>query len=97
MGRETQGFAALPPSQRQLAAGIGALHRWSRIHSAEGRAAGTAPAREARRRRLEQQADPDGLLSPKELEAAVDRLSRAHMRKAALASAKARAARKRVA
>ncbi|MEV6693392.1 hypothetical protein AB0M35_18170 [Micromonospora sp. NPDC051196] len=96
MGRESQGFAALSPSQRSLAGSIGVLHRWARTTS-EDRAAALRPANEGRRRSLEQQADPEGVLSPDELAAAVDRLQRAHMRKASLASAKARAARKRAA
>ncbi|MBX7264955.1 hypothetical protein KIF24_02040 [Micromonospora sp. Llam7] len=96
MGRESQGFAALPASQRSLAGAIGVLHRWARTTS-EQRTAALGPANEGRRRRLEQQADPEGVLSPEDLAAAVDRLRRAHMRKAALASAKARAARKRAA
>ena len=90
MGRETQGFAALPASQRALAASIGSLTRWSRVQSREARAEALAPARAARRRQWEQQADPDGVLSPDELAAAVDRLRRAHYRRMALASAQRR-------
>jgi hypothetical protein len=90
MGRETQGFAALSPAQRQLAASLGSLTNWSRRTTPEARRAGTEAARTARRRKLEQQADPEGRLSPEELEAAVDRLKRAHYRRMALASAKSR-------
>lgn len=90
MGRETQGFAALSPAQRSLAAAIGSFTYWSRITSPEARRAANQPARDARRRALEQQADPDGVLPPDELAAAVDRLKRAHYRRMALASAQAR-------
>ncbi|MCT2280652.1 hypothetical protein M3G91_23840 [Micromonospora chalcea] len=90
MGRETQGFAALPPSQRQLTASLGSLTRWSRVNTQEARTAALAPARAARQRQWERQADPDGVLSPAELAAAVDRLKKAHYRRMALASAKKR-------
>jgi hypothetical protein len=90
MGRETQGFAALPPAQRQLAAAIGGLTHWSRVTTAEARRAAMAPARAGMRRKLEQQADPDGVLPPDELASAVARLRRAHYRRMALASAKKR-------
>lgn len=75
------------PAQRQLAASIGSLTRWSRVNSREGRTAALAPARAAMRGKWEQQADPDGRLSPEELEAAVARLKKAHFRRMALASA----------
>lgn len=90
MGRETQGFAALTPAQRSLAASQGSLINWSRRTSPEARRQATEAARAARRRNLERQADPEGVLSPEELEAAVDRLRRAHYRAMALASARAR-------
>lgn len=97
MGRETQGFAALSPAQRQLAASIGSLTNWSRLTSPEARRAATAPARAARDRSWERQADPDGALPPDELAAAVARLKKAHFRRMALASARARAGRSKVA
>lgn len=93
MGRETQGFAALSPAQRQLAASIGGLTNWSRKTSPEARRAATAPARAARQRSWERQADPDGVLPADELAAAVARLKTAHFRRMALASAQKRAAR----
>jgi hypothetical protein len=77
-------------SQRQLAASIGSLTRWSRVHGDTARRDATAPARAARRKRLEQQADPEGVLSPEDLEAAVKRLQSAHFKRMALASAKKR-------
>lgn len=91
MGRDTQGFAALSPAQRSLAASIGSLTNWSRLTTPEARREKNAPARAAMQRKWEQQADPDGVLSPEELAAAVDRLKRAHYRRMALASAKKRA------
>jgi hypothetical protein len=78
------------PATRQLAASIGSLTRWSRVTTAEARTAALAPARAAMRSRWEQEADPDGVLSPDELAAAVDRLRRAHYRRMALASVKSR-------
>lgn len=86
-----QGFAALNPAQRSLAASIGSLTNWSRRTSPEARRAGTATARATRQANLERQADPDGALSPEELAAAVTRLKTAHYRRMALASAKKRA------
>lgn len=94
MGRETQGFASLPPAQRALAASIGSLTNWSRHTSPEARREATAPARAGRRRKLEQQVDPDGKLPPAELEAAVARLRRAQYMEMALKSAQVRAARR---
>lgn len=91
MPRDTQGFAALSPAQRSLAASIGSLTNWSRVNSPEARRAALAPAREAMRSKWARQADPDGVLSPDELAAAVKRLQTAHMRAMALASAKSRA------
>ncbi|GLH97385.1 hypothetical protein [Phytohabitans aurantiacus] len=87
-----QGFASMPESQHRLASAIGSLTRWSRVNSRDARTAALAPARAAMRRRWEAEADPDGVLSPNELEAAVKRLQAAHMRRMALASAKKRAA-----
>lgn len=78
------------PAQRQLAASIGSLTRWSRITSTEARTAALAPARIARLRQWERQADPQGVLPPDELAAAVQRLKTAHYRRMALASAKKR-------
>jgi hypothetical protein len=77
-------------AQRQLAASIGSLTRWSRVHGDDARRAALAPARAGMRKRWEQEADPDGVLSPADLDAAVERLKKAHYRRMALASAKAR-------
>lgn len=86
----SRGFQALPPAERQLAASLGSLIRWSRVTSEEARTAALAPARAARQRQWERKADPDGVLSPDELAAAVERLKKAHYRGMALASAKKR-------
>ena len=76
-------------AQRSLAAGIGSLTRWSRVHGDTARRAALRPARDGRRKRLEQQAmDQAGReLTPAELAAAVDALQRAHYKRMALASA----------
>lgn len=84
----------LPASQRSLIASVAANTRWSRVNSPEARRAATEAARAARRSKWEQQADPDGVLSPGELEAAVARLKTAHYRRMQLRSAQARAGRK---
>ncbi|WP_306839821.1 hypothetical protein [Catenuloplanes nepalensis] len=85
------------PAQRQLVAGVAALTRWSRITSPEDRTAATAAARRAASRKWELQADPDGILTPDELAAAVDRLKKAHYRRMALRSAQARSGKGRTA
>lgn len=81
----------LPPAHRSLIASVAANTRWSRLNSPEARRAATAAASEGRRRKWEMQADPDGLLSPAELDAAVGRLKTAHFRLMALRSAQSRA------
>jgi hypothetical protein len=77
-------------AQRELAASIGSLTRWSRVHGDAARRDALAPANAGRRAKWEREADPDGVLSPEDLAAAVDRLRKAHYRRMALASAKAR-------
>jgi hypothetical protein len=86
-----QGFASMPESQHRLASAVGSLRRWSRVNSANARTEALAPARNAMRKRWEAEADPDGVLPPEELDAAVKRLRTAHMRRMALASAQKRA------
>lgn len=81
------------PAQRQLAASIGSLSRWSRIHGATARAAQLAPARAARQRSWEQQAIEAGAVTAEEIAEAVARIKTTHYRRMALASAKARARR----
>ncbi|GAA1028765.1 hypothetical protein GCM10009557_15000 [Virgisporangium ochraceum] len=82
------------PAQRSLAAAVGSLTRWSRVHGADGRRQATQAMRDGRRRKLEQQAIEEAgrQLAPDELDEAVERLKKAHYRRMALASAKARAA-----
>jgi len=78
------------PAQRQLAASIGSLTRWSRVHGASARRAQTDPARAAVARKWEQKAIDAGAVTPEEIAEAADRLRRAHYRRMALASAAAR-------
>lgn len=86
--------ANLPPAHRSLIASHASLTRWAGVNSPEARRAATAPATAGRRRKWELQADPDGVLPPDELDAAVDRLKKAHFRLMALRSAQARAGRR---
>jgi hypothetical protein len=78
------------PAQRQLAAGIGSLTRWSRVHGADARREQLASARAGRLRGWEQQARDAGAVTPEEIPEAVDRLKSAHYRRMALASAASR-------
>ena len=84
----------LPASQRSLIASVAANTRWSRVNSPEDRRAATAPAAAAREKSWARKADPDGVLSPDELAAAVARLKKAHYRLMQLRSAQARAGRR---
>lgn len=77
-------------NDRQLIASMGGLSCWARRPNPTARREAMAPAREGMRKKLEQQADPEGRMSPEDLAVAVDNLRRAHMRRIALASAKAR-------
>lgn len=83
----------LPASQRSLIASRAANLRWSRVNSPAARREATSAATTARNRKWEIQADPDGVLSPEELAAAVARLKAAHYQLMALRSAQARAGR----
>lgn len=82
--------ANFPPAQRKLRAARAADLRWAHVNSPEARSAATAAARAARQRSWEEQADPNGVLPPDELDAAVRRLKSAHYRLMALRSAEAR-------
>lgn len=84
----------MPPAQRSLIASIAANTRWASVNSPEARSAATAAARAGRRRAWERRADPDGVLPPAELAAAVERLKTAHFRLMALRSAQARSSRR---
>lgn len=94
-GTETSGFAQLSPAQRSLAGSIGVHTRWSRVNSPTARTEALGAARAGRQRALERQADPDGVLTPEELAAAVERLRKAHQARMTLASAQARSSRTR--
>lgn len=78
------------PAQRQLAASIGSLTRWSRVHGPAARREQLAPANAGRRRKWEEKAREAGASTPEEIEEAADRLQRAHYRRMALASAASR-------
>lgn len=68
---------------------IGALRRWAKTTSAE-RTAQTEAARAGLAARFEREADPDGRMSEADRAAAGERLRRAHLLRAAQASAAAR-------
>lgn len=81
---------ALTPAQRRLRAQIAANTRWSRENPAP-----TGPRGQAGLlARFEREVDPDNELSPAERFRRAEAARRAHMQRLALASAKARAARK---
>lgn len=68
----------LTPQQRSERARIASNERWSR---AGAREAQSATLRASLRARLEQQVDPDGVMTPDELEQAVRNANRARMAK----------------
>jgi hypothetical protein len=80
------------PAQRELAASIGSLSRWSRVHGKTARRDQLAPARAGRLAKLERQVlDEAGReLTADELAEGVARLRKAHFKRMALASTKAR-------
>ena len=86
--------ADLPPAQRSLIAARAANLRWAHVNSPDARRAAVAASRAARQRNWERQADPDGVLPPDELAAAVERIKKAHYSLMALRSAQARAAKR---
>lgn len=81
------------PAQRQLAAAVGSLTRWSRVHGVDARRTATQAARDGMRSKLATQAIEEAgrELTGDELDEAVERLRRAHYRRMALASARRRA------
>ncbi|HXF72506.1 MAG TPA: hypothetical protein VNO79_07860 [Actinomycetota bacterium] len=83
---------ALTPEERQLRARIAAHARWSRRDSHED----LAPAREAFLERFRREVDPEGVLPPGERERRAQHALKAHMYRLALASARARRARREV-
>jgi hypothetical protein len=80
----------MSPAERSLRARI-AAHA---MHAQNDPAEITAKARAAFLAKFEQQADPDGVLSPEERERRAEHLRSAHFARLALASAKARRTRK---
>ncbi|MDP9390179.1 MAG: hypothetical protein M3P89_02065 [Actinomycetota bacterium] len=76
------------PNHRALAASIAAHSKWA---ATADPSAATAPARRAFLGQFERQADPDGTLTPAERARRAEHLRKAHFKRMALASAKARA------
>jgi len=81
----------LTPPQRRLRAQAAAHTQWAKEPDPAGR---TAPGRAAFMARFEREADPDGTLDPAECARRAEHLRRAYFAKLALASSRARAARK---
>lgn len=79
------------PVDRHLSASIAANTRWA--HQPD-RTAATTPARDAFAARFENEVDPDRALSPTERARRAESARRAYFTRLALASAKARRARK---
>jgi hypothetical protein len=73
--------------ERSLSARIAASERWAKTPN---RADATSAARSGLRARFEREADPDGTLTPEELEYRVGLLQKAHMLRMSLAAKKAR-------
>lgn len=82
---------SLTPAQRSLRASIAANARLAN----EDPVAMTAPARKAFLDRFEKQVDPDGVLDPAERARRAEHARKAHFKRLALASARARAERAR--
>jgi hypothetical protein len=81
----------LTAEQRSLRARLAAHESWA---ATEDPTARTAPAREAFLDRFERQVDPDGVLDPAERARRGESARKAHFTRLALASSKARRARK---
>lgn len=79
------------PTTAHLRAQVAAHTRWSTVND---RAAATAAARKAAFDRFEREVDPEGVLTPVERAKRAENARRAHFARMALASAKARRARK---
>lgn len=82
---------AADPADRSIVARIAAAERWGRTAD---RSQATARARSGLRAKFENQADPDGTLSPIERARRADSLMRAHMLRMSL---RAKTARRKVA
>lgn len=81
----------MTPEQRSLRARIANSQRWAQEPD---RTAATSPARDAFMRRFEDQVDPNGVLPPDERAVRAESAKRAHFQRMALASSRARSARK---
>lgn len=79
------------PTERRMAAQIANAVRWSR-QSQSDRKVATAPARRGLEAKWAKEIDPDGTMSPEELELRIESARKAHMLRMSLASAKARRA-----
>ncbi|QCY47526.1 hypothetical protein GcLGCM259_1808 [Glutamicibacter creatinolyticus] len=78
---------ASTPTERRIAAQIAAHESWA---NTTDRSARTAKARAALMAKFEQEADPEGKLLPAERAKRAEHLRKAHFKRLALASAKAR-------
>ena len=82
---------SLTPQQRRLRAQVAAHVQWA---SEPDRSARTKAARDGLLAKFEAEADPDGRLPAEERRRRAEHLRKAHMARMALASSRARAARK---
>lgn len=78
----------LTPEQRRLRAQIAAHAMWANCPDPS---AHTQPARDAALERFEREVDPEGVLSPEERSRRAEHARKAHFKRLALASSKARA------
>lgn len=81
----------LTPEQRRLRASVAAHVQWA---SEPDRSARTKAARDGLLAKYEREVDPDGKLPPEERRRRAEHLRKAHMARMALASSRARAAKK---
>lgn len=84
-------MSGLSREERQLLGRLGAHSKWAMT---EDRTAATQPARDGLLRKFEDEVDPDRVLSPVERAKRAENARKAHYQRMALASAKARRARK---
>jgi hypothetical protein len=82
---------SLTPEQRRLRASVAAHVQWA---SEPDRSARTKAARDGLLAKYEREVDPDGKLPPEERRRRAEHLRKAHMARMALASSRARAAKK---
>jgi hypothetical protein len=79
----------MTPEQRRIRAQIAAHAQWA---NCDDPASHTAPARKAFLDKFEEQVDPGGTLAPEERARRAEHARKAHFKRLALASSKARAA-----